>query len=330
MDAAQLTYIHRAVATATGLRPKFGFTSSADYADSVVGRREVVYNGAVIKPCCTAEEEILPLALTLTFEDESVRSLARGSSKIEQFIASRPHGTNIHEIIAAYKNFVPDDAAPTSRAVNGEFFVYGTGRIEYADGSAVDISGEYNSTFIPPGDVRFYGTIQVIVMIGPSLTAVTFVPSILLNVFFGFLLAESSVSSLDLTGLSTIFACLLAGNPYLTSVDFTPCTSIQSIYAYENSALTTLSVTNLPNLTQLWCYDNSLNILDISGDILLIDIDCSGNYLDQTDSDDIAAKLDDYGGTNGTYTINPQKVGGPITVTGGDYDSLTGKDWTIT
>ena len=334
MDASQLTQIRRAVAVATGPRPAFGFTSSVDYTDAKLGRREILYNGAVVKPCCP-EEEVLPLALTLTFEDEPTRSLGRGSSKLTQFIASRPQGTNFRDTIAAYKSFVPNDEG-TTRAVAGGFWVFGFGRIDFADGSSVDFTEGYSSEFIPPGAVRIYGTIGGILIGGPSLTAVTFVPSTLLNIFEGFVLAESSVSSLNLNGLSTMAVCYIGtapeiisgGNPNLTSVDFTPCTAIQYIDIEDNTALTSINVTNLPALTELNVYDNSLNSLDINGDVSLNSINCRGNLLTQTNANIIAASLVANGLSGGTYNVNPQS-NGAIVITGGNYATLASRGWTI-
>lgn len=332
MDASQLTRIRRAVAVANGPQPLFGFTETIDYTDAQLGRREVIFQGAIVKPCCT-EEEALPLALTLTFEDESTRSVSR----LAQFIASRPQWTNFRDMITAYKSFVSDNEE-TTRAVNGGFFVFGVGRIDFADGSSDDFTEGYASDFIPSGSVRIYGTIEGIFMGGPSLTAVTFVPSTLLNIFQGFVLSGTSVSSLNLNGLSTMEGCyfgefdeiITGDNPNLTSLDFTPCTAIQYIEIKDNTALTSINVINLSALTELTVDGTAITGLNLTGDLSLNRIVCRNNYLNQTVSDDIAVKLDDYGRTNGTYTINPQKEGDPITVTGGDYDSLTEKGWIIT
>ncbi|GEP50583.1 hypothetical protein FNO01nite_12550 [Flavobacterium noncentrifugens] len=92
------------------------------------------------------------------------------------------------------------------------------------------------------------------------------------------ILANNSLSILDLTGLASLEYLDVSSNSSLSSLDLTQTPNLKQLIC-NDTFLSSLNVSNLTALTLLKCNDSELNSLIFGGNNNLIEIDCSNNNL---------------------------------------------------
>ena len=92
------------------------------------------------------------------------------------------------------------------------------------------------------------------------------------------ILANNSLSSLDLTGLTSLEYLDVSSNSSLLSLDLTQTPNLRQLIC-NNTFLSSLNLSNLTALTLLKCNDSELNSLTFGANNNLIEIDCSNNNL---------------------------------------------------
>jgi hypothetical protein len=149
----------------------------------------------------------------------------------------------------------------------------------------------------------------------------------LINLQYLLLGANQSLISLDVTGLNNLQILLVSSNQSLISLDMAGLSNLTELVVYNMSSLTSLDVAGLNNLQNLQVrYNPLLTSLDVTGSSNLTYLSLENNSFDSSDIDNMLIELDTNGGSNGNF----RDVNIPRTsVSDSSYTNLINKGWTI-
>jgi Leucine-rich repeat (LRR) protein len=134
--------------------------------------------------------------------------------------------------------------------------------------------------------------------------------------------------TLDFSG-DGVLEQLSAGSNGLTSVDLSNCTALIKAYLNGNS-ISSITVTGCAALQELELSTNSLTAIDIAGLSALIYVGATDNALPEAAVDDILAKLDTFGLSNGEVALSGGTNAIPSAAGLTSKANLEGKGWTVT
>ena len=94
---------------------------------------------------------------------------------------------------------------------------------------------------------------------------------------------NTSLTSLDLSGLESLFSVTFVYNTQLTSVNLSNCSSLQIAY-FNSNLLSEINLSGCVNLTAFYCNNNQLAEIENFSECISLEIlDCSNNFLSVLD-----------------------------------------------